>query len=139
MTNPVSQRQSGTGLRIANPGDSGINRKIFHAKKGRLPIRDQSFLEVACALDRKTASEQNIDLCEANCQPTLAVKPSNSSRSPVGMVLRFVKLAFCWPFVHVPVSSQLQQQPLIPGGNASNACQNAVGEPIEDESSSLTW
>jgi hypothetical protein len=61
------------------------------------------------------------------------------SLSPVGMVLRFIRLALCWSFVDLAVSLQLQQQPILPGGNASNACQNAVGELIENKSSTLTW
>jgi hypothetical protein len=46
------------------------------------------------------------------------------------MVLRFKRLALCWSFVHIAVGLQLQQQPLIPGLHASNACQNAVGQLI---------
>ena len=46
------------------------------------------------------------------------------------MVLRFSRLGLCWSFVHIAVSFQLQQQPLIPGLYASNACQNAVGHLI---------
>jgi len=47
------------------------------------------------------------------------------------MVLCFKRIALCWSFVHIAVGLQLQQQPLIPGLNASNACQNAVGHLIE--------
>jgi hypothetical protein len=46
------------------------------------------------------------------------------------MVLRFNGHALCWSLVHIAVSLQLQQQPLIPGLYASNACQNAVGHLI---------
>jgi len=55
------------------------------------------------------------------------------------MILRLTRVVVCCSLVHVGASLQLQQQsPLLPGGNASNACQNAVRELIDDEYFLLT-
>jgi hypothetical protein len=74
---------SGTVLRISKPAVSGIihNRKLLHAIRRRLQIRDALFLEVACVEDHRiisTLSDKYTGLREASYTPIPATEPFQS-------------------------------------------------------------